>query len=126
MPMNIQANNYVNKQRDSNIELLRIVAMLMILTLHTRFEGIEAMYDGIIDANHLCRFSFQALSIIGVFFGSGKSTEVATVYHTFIGTCQMLGISALKYFKMFFSAIAEGRRDYENLLPQTIGIINNR
>lgn len=61
-----------------------------------------------------------------LFFGSGKSAEVATVYHTFIGTCQMLGISALKYFRMFFSAIAEGRRDYENLLPQTIGIINNR
>lgn len=54
------------KQRDSNIELLRIVAMLMILTLHTRFEGIEAVYDGIIDANHLCRFSFQALSVVGV------------------------------------------------------------
>lgn len=53
-------------QRQSNIEFLRILAMLMILTLHTRFEGIESVYDGGIDANHICRFSFQAMSIIGV------------------------------------------------------------
>lgn len=38
----------------------------MILTLHTRFEGIESVYDGVIDANHIARFSFQALSIVGV------------------------------------------------------------
>lgn len=60
------SHTVVKQQRDSNIELLRVVAMLMILTLHTRFEGIEAVYDGIVDANHLCRFSFQALSIVGV------------------------------------------------------------
>ena len=33
-------------------------------------------------------------------------------YHTFISTCSMQGISAQKYFSMFFSAIIEGRRDY--------------
>jgi hypothetical protein len=38
--------------------------------------------------------------------------EVSAVYHTFISTCSMLGVSAQKYFKMFFSAIIEGRRDY--------------
>lgn len=52
--------------RDSNIELLRIVSMLMILTLHSRFEYIQASYDGIIDANHICKFLFEALSIVGV------------------------------------------------------------
>lgn len=44
----------------------------------------------------------------------------------------MMGVSAQKYFKMFFSAIIEGRRDYarsalplcysKNLLPTIIGI----
>lgn len=58
--------NNVPFRRKSNIELLRVVAMLMILTLHTRFEGIESCYDGVIDANHIARFSFQALSIVGV------------------------------------------------------------
>ena len=66
MTINIQTKNFVKIQRDSNIELLRVVAMMMILTLHTRFEGIESVYDGVIDANHISRFSFQALSIVGV------------------------------------------------------------
>lgn len=52
--------------RDSNIELLRIVSMLMILTLHSRFEYIQASYDGVINANHFCKFLFEALSIVGV------------------------------------------------------------
>lgn len=52
--------------RNSNFELLRIVSMFMILILHTRFEDIVANYDGIIDANHICKFLFEALSIVGV------------------------------------------------------------
>ena len=42
--------------QNSNFELLRIVSMFMILTLHSRFEDIVANYDGIIDANHVCKF----------------------------------------------------------------------
>jgi hypothetical protein len=57
-----------------------------------------------------------------LFYGSGMMAEVSAVYHTFISTCSMLGVSAQKYFKMFFSAIIEGRTDYANLLPMTIGI----
>ncbi len=57
-----------------------------------------------------------------LFNGSGRMAEVSAVYHTFISTCTLMGISAQKYFKMFFSAIIEGRRDYANLLPMTIGI----
>jgi hypothetical protein len=48
-----------------------------------------------------------------LFYGSGMMAEVSAVYHTFISTCSMLGVSAQKYFKMFFSAIIDGRRDYE-------------
>ncbi len=57
-----------------------------------------------------------------LFYGSGVMAEVSAVYHTFISTCTMMSVSAQKYFKMFFSAIIEGRRDYANLLPMTIGI----
>ena len=57
-----------------------------------------------------------------LFYGSGAMAEVSAIYHTFISTCSMLGISAQKYFSMFFSAIIEGRRDYANLLPMSIGI----
>ena len=30
-------------------------------------------------------------------------------------TCQMMGLSVLKYFKNLFAAIAAGRTDYENM-----------
>ena len=39
-------------------------------------------------------------------------------------TCSVLSsISKLVYFKEFFTAIMQGRSDYENLLTMTIGII---
>lgn len=37
----------------------------------------------------------------------------------------MNGISALDYLKKFFREIVKERRDYENLLPMTIGISTN-
>lgn len=37
----------------------------------------------------------------------------------------MNGISALTYLKTLFREIVKGRRDYENLLPMTIGISTN-
>lgn len=57
-------------------------------------------------------------------FGSGKMARVSAAYHTIISTCQMQGVSALQYFKMFFQAIVNGRKDYENLLPMTSGLNN--
>ena len=55
-------------------------------------------------------------------FGSHAGAKVSVIYHTFIETCKMCGISTLEYFKEFFKAIMQGRTDYENLLPMTIGI----
>ena len=80
-------------------------------------------------------------------FGSHDGAEVSVIYHTFIETCKMCGISTLEYFKEFFKAaikrgqfrinsrnverelaqvnlkaIMQGRTDYENMLPMTIGI----
>ncbi len=59
-----------------------------------------------------------------LFFGSDKMAMASAAYHTVITTCRMQGISALEYLKRFFREIVTGRRDYENLLPQTIGILS--
>ena len=48
-----------------------------------------------------------------LFFGNHAKAEMSALYHTFIATCQMMGMSVLKYFKSLFSAIAKGRTDYE-------------
>ena len=68
-------------------------------------------------------------------FGSHDGAEVSVIYHTFVETCKMCGVSTLEYFKEFFKAIMQGRIDYErsssvgllpsgrkNMLPTTIGI----
>jgi hypothetical protein len=79
-------------------------------------------------------------------FGSHAGVEVSVIYHTFIETCKMCGVSTLEYFKEFFKAaikrgqrelvhfaeceqfrmiskaVMQGRTDYENMLPMTIGI----
>ena len=57
-----------------------------------------------------------------LFFGSDKMARVSALYHTVISTCRMQGVSVLDYFKKFFSEIVKGRRDYEHLLPLTIGL----
>lgn len=38
----------------------------MVLVLHTRYDGILSVYDGSIDASHVFRFMFEAISIVGV------------------------------------------------------------
>ena len=55
-------------------------------------------------------------------FGSHAGVEVSVIYHTFIETCKMCGVSTLEYFKEFFKAVMLGRTDYENMLPMTIGV----
>lgn len=57
-----------------------------------------------------------------LFFGSDRMANVSAAYHTIISTSKMHGLSALEFFKKFFHEIMLGRRDYENLLPMTIGI----
>ena len=57
-----------------------------------------------------------------LFFGNHAKAEMSALYHTFIATCQMMGMSVLKYFKSLFSEIAKGRIDYENMLPMTISL----
>lgn len=61
-----------------------------------------------------------------LFFGSDRMAETSAAYHTVISTCRMHGISALEYLRKFFREIVSGRRDYENLLPMTIGIKTNK
>lgn len=61
-----------------------------------------------------------------LFFGSGRMAGVSAAYHTIISTCKMQGVPVLQYLKEFFKQIVLGRTDYENLLPMTIGITNNK
>ena len=37
-------------------------------------------------------------------FGSHAGAEISVIYHTFIETCKMCGVSTLEYFKEFFKA----------------------
>ena len=50
-----------------------------------------------------------------LFFGSHTGAETFAIYHTFIETCKMNGISSLEYFKKLFREILTGRNDYANL-----------
>ena len=40
--------------------------MLMILLLHTRYDGILSVYDGTLNLNKILIFLFEAISIVGV------------------------------------------------------------
>ena len=55
-------------------------------------------------------------------YSSDKMARVLAIYHTIVSACKMQGVSVLDYFKRFFSEIVKGRRDYEHLLPLTIGL----
>ena len=61
-----------------------------------------------------------------LFFGNNRMANVSAAYHTLISTCRANGIPALAYLKKFFRELAKGHRDYENLLPMTIGINANK
>ena len=61
-----------------------------------------------------------------LFFVGSRMANVSAAYHTLFSTCRMNGLSALEYLKKFFHEIVIGRKDYENLLPMTIGINTNK
>ena len=61
-----------------------------------------------------------------LFFGCHYMARVSSGYHTLISTCRAQGISSLNYFKKLFEEIVKGRKDYENLLPATIGVGVNK
>lgn len=61
-----------------------------------------------------------------LFFAGSRMANVSAAYHTLLSTCRMNGLSALEYLKKFFREVVNGRRDYENLLPMTIGLSINK
>lgn len=61
-----------------------------------------------------------------LFYGSHKMARGSAVFHTLISTCRMMKVSALEYLKEFFRQIALGRRDFESLMPQTIGLAQSQ
>lgn len=61
-----------------------------------------------------------------LFFVGSRMANVLAAYHTLLSICRMNGLSALEYLKKFFREVVNGRRDYEDLLPMTIGLITNK
>lgn len=61
-----------------------------------------------------------------LFFTGSRMANVSAAYHMLLSTCRMNGLSALNYLKKFFREVVNGRRDYENLLPMTIGFSTNK
>ena len=61
-----------------------------------------------------------------LFFVGSRMANVSAAYHTLLSTCRMNGLSALEYLKKYFHEIVKRRKDYENLLPMTIGINTNK
>ena len=60
-----------------------------------------------------------------LFFVGSRMANVSAAYHTLLSTCRINGLSYLEYLKKFFHEIVKGRKDYENLLPMTIGMNTN-
>ena len=60
-----------------------------------------------------------------LFFVGSRMANASAAYHTLLSTCRMNGLSALEYLKKFFHKIVKRGKDYENLLPMTIGISTN-
>ena len=61
-----------------------------------------------------------------LFFTGSRMANVSVANHTLLSTCCMNGLSVLEYLKKFFREVVNGRRDYENLLPMTIGLSTNK
>lgn len=60
-------NHIITKPRKSNIELLRLLAMLFILMLHSNYDGILKNYDGnSYTLETFFRFSVESIAIVGV------------------------------------------------------------
>jgi len=48
-------------------------------------------------------------------FGSHEGVQISVIYHTFIETCKMCGVSMLEYFKEFFNAAIKREQFQMNL-----------
>lgn len=62
-------SDIIKKERDSNIELLRLIAMFMVLIVHADFFSLGVpTHDDIISAptSAFLRFFFESLSIVCV------------------------------------------------------------
>ena len=103
----------IHKKKREAEEVIPVTRMILI---HDGFYFI----DNSIAERFICPLAGERKN--SLFFGSDKMVRVSALYHTVISTCRMQGVSVLDYFKKFFSEIVKGRRDYEHLLPLTIGL----
>ena len=74
--------------------------------------------------NNLAERSIRPMTVLRkniMMYGSSKGAEISAIYHTIIETCKLSGISPRRYMEQYINAVNSGRKDYENLLPSTIG-----
>lgn len=84
-------------RRETNVELLRIIAITFVLILHTRFDGILSVYDGEFTLSHFLRFLFEALAACGV--------NVFVMISGYFGI-KLSGRSVAKYcFQVYYFAV---------------------
>lgn len=109
--------------RQSNIELLRVVSMLLIMIVHTCYMGIDHWYNTpSYRIENFCRFLIEAIAIVGVncfilisgFFGIRLSTKrvVNIVFQTYfvallsllvcIGMFGIVGLQSSTIIKCLF------------------------
>lgn len=66
-PPIIRVDTVQHNARQSNIELLRVVSMLLVMMLHTCYNGIQSWYDTpTYEIENFVRFLVEAVSIVGV------------------------------------------------------------
>ena len=61
-----------------------------------------------------------------LFFAGSRMENVSASYYILLSNYRMNALSALEYLKKFFREVVNGRRDYENLLPMTIGLSTSK
>lgn len=55
-------------------------------------------------------------------YASHKGAEASCIIRSMIETCKLWGKSVYEYLRSYFTAIARGRTDYDNLMPWSIEI----
>lgn len=53
-------------------------------------------------------------------YASHDGAEISAIYHTIMATCQSQKKSVCDFLNKFFTAIVEGRRDYDNLVMELL------
>ena len=89
-------------------------------------QGLKAVHSLHSGSNAKEEYDTRIQNIKYTSTSSSRMANVSAAYHTLLLTYRINGLSILEYLKKFFHEIVKGRKNYENLLPVTIGISTNK